>query len=182
MSTGLIDAIAVTGPGSEHVENLWRHAFITNKILHYIYQNFLKKKIPEIASSAGLLHNIGKIFVLKSFLNSYPNMIKKSQDEGLDILTLEKTTYGITHQEAGGYLLKWWELPLPIVESALYHHQPLDKRIVFVELVNCVHIAQKYAWDIIGEEQQVEFFNEAFLYAPIDRDLFESSLNEIDWE
>jgi len=42
--------------------------------------------------------------------------------------------------------LNWWELPLPIVEAALYHHDPLNEGIINKELVQAVHIANAMAW------------------------------------
>lgn len=38
------------------------------------------------------------------------------------MLELEREAFRVTHQEAGGYLVSWWKLPFPIVETALYHH------------------------------------------------------------
>jgi HD-like signal output (HDOD) protein len=100
----------------------------------------------------------------------------------IDMLALEKAEFDITHQEAGGFLLKWWELPLPIVESALYHHRPFDKRVTEVELVCCVHIAQKCAWDIMKENQDTDFYPEAFSMIGLDRVLFEYNLMNVDWD
>ena len=53
---------------------------------------------------------------------------------------------GISHDEVGGFLLNWWSLPHPIVEAAMFHHDPLNSAIIHKEVVAAVHIADYYAW------------------------------------
>lgn len=182
LSTSIIDSMTISGMGADYVEDLWNHASLTNKLLLFIYNNCLKKKIPEVANSSGLLHNIGVVFMLKSFSNNYLKLIIKSEKEGLDLIELEKAEFKVTHQETGGYLLRWWDLPFPIVEAALYHHNPFDERIVNSELVIAVHIAQKYASDMRKVPQLTRFLPETFLRIGLNRAEFEDKLSQVSWK
>jgi YesN/AraC family two-component response regulator len=101
-------------------------AKLTTKIMREIYQKILKKEIPEISISAGILHNIGMI---------------DFQDDNETICTFE---------EIGGYVLKWWGIPKPIIDCALYQHSPTDAPTENRELVYILHIADFYAWKRLG--------------------------------
>jgi hypothetical protein len=48
------------------------------------------------------------------------------------------------------------------VESALYHHRPLEPGIINQEVVCAVHIAQHYAWMLTKQPIVTEFFEETF--------------------
>ncbi|WP_291300363.1 HDOD domain-containing protein [Desulfosporosinus sp. BICA1-9] len=95
-------------------------------------------------------------------------------------MELERAEFNATHQETGGYLLRWWDLPFPIVEAALYHHNPFDERIVNSELVIGVHIAQKYAWDMLKVPQLTRFSPEAFMKIGLVQSEFEEELNMLE--
>ncbi len=142
----------VGGPGGKSIEYLWHNATLTNRYTSLIYQKFLGKKIPNIFASAGLLHNIGMVVLMAHYNNQYSGILQSSTDDSMSILQKEREQMGITHQELGGYLLNWWELPLPIIESALYHHMPMDERVINRELVCSVHLANANAWRQSGKE------------------------------
>ena len=179
LSTSIIDSLESADPVSGHFESLWEHAFVTNKILFMLYDRCLCKKLPETSNSAGLLHNIGVVFLLKHFSSSYFSQIQRSIDCNLNLLDVEKDIFNVTHTETGGYLLKWWELPLPIVEAALYHHNPFDERIIHKELVMAVHIAQKYAYDHVKIPCVTEFYDDTFDKLGIDKNKFEEYISEL---
>ncbi|WP_312814649.1 HDOD domain-containing protein [Sedimentibacter sp.] len=135
---------------SEDIEILWEHSTQTNKILNYLYKRLLNKKIPDTCAMAGLLHDIGKFVLINNFPDEY---LKKTKDirgtndmyhffESLEFMN-------ISHEELGAYFLNWWELPQQIVESALFHHKPLDNRIIDTELVSLLHIADVFSWSIL---------------------------------
>ena len=182
LATSIMDSMSLSG-GTDFAEELWQHAFLTNKILHFIYEKCLQKKIAGVANSAGLLHNIGFIFMLKYYGKEYLDFRKQSAaDDGFDVLALEKLHFKATHQETGGYLLKWWDLPYPLVEAALYHHTPFDSRVVDTTLVIAVHIAQKYAADIMKIPQMTKFYLESFPRLGLNQAEFEAKIDSLTWQ
>lgn len=172
-STSILNSISSYNYNSTF-EKLWNHSLLTNKILSLIYEKFLKKKLPETSLSAGLLHNVGFLAMKHELVNQYNSEDKNSNN----LLCLEKNEFGFTHQEVGGYLLSWWELPFPIVEAALFHHCPLDDAIVNKELVLAVHIAQKYAWEMVKEEIKTPFYPETFKALNIEQKEFEKKIQD----
>ncbi len=155
------------------VNYLWDHALMTNKLLHYIFESFLKRKLPEAACSAGLLHNIGALILIQNYSDQYIEMINKARNEGMNLPEMERNAYRVSHQEAGGYLISWWELPFPIVEAALFHHRPLDPCVLNREIVAAVHLAQHYSWLQLDQPTVADFFPEVFDILGIDAAEFE---------
>lgn len=184
----LIYSTSIINPGSssyyerKYTSLLWEHAQLTNKIVHFIYDRFLNKKIPEAAYSAGLLHNIGTVVFIQNSFQKYVKCIEKAAEGSANILELESNEFRVTHQEAGGYLINWWELPHPIVESALFHHRPLDPNVINPEIVSCVHIAQHYAWKILREPILSEFFPQTFELLGISAEEFEKAVLSTNWD
>lgn len=141
----------VKGPMKDRIRELWHHAALTNKMTNHLYWKITGKKIPNVFASAGLLHNVGMVVLM----SHYPDLCKDvlvTGFEGFDASPdLSKEVLGVTHEELGGYLLNWWELPLPIVESALYHRNPISDRVINREIVCVVHLASCNAWKRMGE-------------------------------
>lgn len=181
-STSILDSFdTVSLQEQQMVTDLWKHALLTSKLLHYIYEVFLSKNLPETASSAGLLHNIGTLILIRNRIENYAKVVSDAQDKSRGILEMEEEVFHVTHQEAGGYLVSWWKLPFPIVEAALYHHRPLDPCILNKELVAAVHLAQHYAWKLTNQPVSTEFFPEVFEILNIPVSNFETSVNGNSW-
>lgn len=184
LSNGVFDAAK---SHSSSVKILWEHATITNKITNLIYQEFMKKKIPNIFASAGLLHDIGKVIMFTHFGDTYDAVLKEALDTNRPIVELEREHYNVTHQELGGYLLNWWEIPLPIVETALYHHKPLDAKVINKELVAIVHLANYYSWLWLDRKEFLNHLDEeVFAFLQIDQERLEAeiqmSMKDINWK
>lgn len=148
------------GAKSKYHELLWEHVNLTNKFVNVIYQRCLNKRLPNVYASAGLLHDIGRILLIRFFTERYEELLTRlDSGEGKAMSELELELIGFDHQQVGGYLLSWWEIPVPIVEAALYHHDPLNEAIINKELVQVVHLANYYSWLALKEE----YFKEGLL-------------------
>lgn len=130
-----------TSGNQKELERIWSHSSKTNKILHLIYTKLLKKRLSRDEKSAGLLHNIGEGIILTNIGHLDEELLASIKE------------MGIGHEHIGGYLMNWWELTLPIIESALFHHQPENPMIVNKELVCAVHLAQAMAWQSMEDKE-----------------------------
>ena len=161
---------------SNALESIWEHAVWTNKILAFMYDKFFHKKITEIAFSAGLLHNIGEIILVKEDFKRYYSRYINAKENRVNLLELEKSDMEITHQEVGVYLIHWWDLPFDIIETTLYHHKPHASNIINKELVASVHIAEFYAWRIMRERRGYDNYPTVFEIVDINQMEFEEKL------
>ncbi len=176
LSTSIIDSMDLLKLPKTFTSHLWEHSYISSKVLFFIYEVFLNKKLHETCMAAGLLHNIGVIFFLSIFKEEYVKCRRNAENNKKCIVDLEKDTFGASHQEAGGYLLMWWDIPFPIVESALYHHDPLNPNIINKELLYAVHIGEIYASILLGLKSNIYFHEETFDLLGINKETFEEKL------
>ncbi|MGL5271840.1 MAG: HDOD domain-containing protein [Selenomonadaceae bacterium] len=156
--TSCVDSLAINETYGPQIRMIWKHSVVSNQIFNMIYRKILNKKVSEIGSAAGLLHNIGMALFLKLFQKGYSEVFLVMKKDKSNLLDLEKGFFDLTHQQIGAYLLKLWGIPYPIVEAALYHHTPFSTGIINRELIFAVHIAQHYA-NVLINNQWVDTFD-----------------------
>ena len=128
--------------------------------------------------TAGLLHDIGLVVMQNNFADKYFNAIKNCSIQGQALYEAESEMFAVTHQEIGGYLLEWWGLPFPIVESSLYHHNPLASSTANRELVCALHLADYYAWSYLGRKDLVKLDDRVFDSMGLSQERCENLFNE----
>ena len=79
---------------------------------------------PEEVSTAGLIHDIGKVAIKMELPKEYAEIIAIMQKDNVTIRVAEKQVLGFDHAEAGGWLTKSWNLPDKLVEPITFHHNP----------------------------------------------------------
>jgi Predicted signal transduction protein len=167
----------VDANSSPYFNNLFsQQSMLTNKILEVIYKAAYKKKLPENYMTAGLLHDIGLVVMQQQFPDKYFSAFKQSSPE-TSFYEAEHEMFGVTHQEIGGYLLEWWGIPYPIVESCLLHHDPLSSSINR-GLVYAVHLADYYAWNYLGQKDLVKLDDRVFQAMGIEQVDCDNLVNE----
>lgn len=177
LTTSIMDSFTLRGAGNKIAQDIWAHASVTNKIQWLISEKVLFRKQNHTESTAGLLHNLGIVFMMKQYPNDFIALLNEAAaDTSVDVLAEEKKRYGVTHAEVGGYLLQWWDLPFAMVESALYHGNPSDERVINKDLVSIVHIAQHYASKQLHSREYCLFQPEALKYLEIDEKVLEEKL------
>jgi len=146
LSTNLGGTKQESGMTAINRDLLWRHAGRTNHLVGELHRAVMGETVPTTAASAGLLHNIGIMAMLGQFPDKYEHMdaVLKMQPT-VSLSEMEQELIGVTHQEVGGYLLEWWDLPHQIVESAMFHHDPFNESVNDRRLVSIVHVASHYA-------------------------------------
>jgi putative nucleotidyltransferase with HDIG domain len=75
---------------------------------------------------AGLLHDIGKLVLLKYFPRELSALIQTTwtNDYRGPFYAVERAAIGRTHAQIAGQLLKKWKFPAPLQNMILHHHTP----------------------------------------------------------
>ena len=161
-------------------EKIWSHAYDTNRIQHYIQTNFLHQKVSHEVATAGLLHKIGIVLMIKFYGQEYINLIRAVfSSPDLDLAALEKSKYGFTHPQISAYFLRWWSAPEPIIEAAANYYDPTNDAVKSKEIVSIVHIAQVYAARAQGLNGFAPLIPEAFDIIHLDQSVFESEFDNL---
>jgi putative nucleotidyltransferase with HDIG domain len=78
----------------------------------------------DIAYTAGLLHDIGKVALDQYMGLAYPLFYRKIQVGDESLINVENEVFGATHTEIGGLLADQWSMPEEIAEVIKCHHDP----------------------------------------------------------
>ena len=111
-------------PPGMRLDVLWQHSAHVSALARQIAEmDGAKRNDQGMCTVAGLLHDIGLLVLLENDSSTYqPLWNQTGGDEG-ELAELERKTYGITHGELGGLVLKLWTLPAPIVEAVNFSHR-----------------------------------------------------------
>jgi HD-like signal output (HDOD) protein len=120
---------------------LWRHSVAT-ALAGDIAPCYCDLGSSPAVFTTALLHDVGKLVMGHFIDNSMFRAISELRvAENLSCIEAESRVLGISHASLGGYIAENWNLPKPIVDGILYHHEPVlgGKDICYlVFLANCV--------------------------------------------
>lgn len=180
LSIEIMNCLSMKGAECLIAENIWNHANFTNKIQHIIQNNFLSKKSNHYDTTAGLLHKIGIVFMIKYYKNIYTVILAQAAADTQDYLyKLEMEKFGFCHLDLSAYLLRWWNAPTQIAEAAGCYISPLDDAIINKDLACIVHLAQHYASDFLNIKPFCDLQVGAFDQLGIDRNFFEDKYKSL---
>lgn len=120
----------------------WKHSFIVGIASRMLAAHLRRRKLVdlEIAFSAGLLHDVGKLILEQFASQEYQTVLKLSTDKKLPLFVVEKTVLGLNHADVSGMLVDKWQMPNELKIPIVGHHNPLDEREM-PELTALVHVA-----------------------------------------
>lgn len=121
----IVTAPTLRGPDGAafgHID-LWNHSLAT-AVASQVLAERLTKEDPEIAFSAGLLHDIGKTVLIRADRKRYVSLLRSCADNNRSVRFAEWEIFGMDHAEVGGELLRAWKFPERIAAIIAGHHRP----------------------------------------------------------
>jgi HD-like signal output (HDOD) protein/signal transduction histidine kinase len=95
---------------------------------------------PEEAFLSGLMHDIGKIVLWTNFEEQYTEIHRANGLNSAALLAAERKL-GLTHPEAGAWLVGRWDLRSFMPDAVRYHHDPPRRVADSFPLVRLVYAA-----------------------------------------
>ena len=151
-----------------NMEKFWRHS-IACGVSARAMAEFRGEKNVERFYLAGILHDIGRLVIIRKEPALARDTFYRSKERRENIYLSEQKLMGFDHAAVGQELLKAWQLPQRLVEAVGCHHQPQNAETFPVEaaLIHTadyiVHILQagsdadfsdpelySKSWEIIG--------------------------------
>lgn len=116
--------------------DLWRHSLATASAAAVLAK--LKGVDSEVAFTAGLLHDIGKVRFVQTVGNDYAKLVQEARGGLQPLHTLEAAKWGIDHAVIAGQLLKNWGFPLTMRDAVLLHHAVMgaSPNLEFAAIIN----------------------------------------------
>ncbi len=139
LSMSVVQLFDHRGFGSS--DRIWRHCCAVGVATRMV-AGFFKVKIESKFFLAGLLHDIGKVFLSQYLPDKYTEMLAVLEREGGSITyhVLEEAFFGISHAQIGKMLMEFWNFPEGLVHAVQCHHAP-SNAVTDAFLASCVHIA-----------------------------------------
>ncbi|HEY8280571.1 MAG TPA: HDOD domain-containing protein [Bdellovibrionota bacterium] len=143
------------------LQGFWKHALGTAVASEIIAKRVAYPK-PEECFTCGLLHDIGKIVLLKIAPEEFQRVVELSEREKISYAEAERKLEVPTHGYLGEYIADKWRLPMVIRMSVRYHHTDVSgmetllesmKRVVqIVSLANQIVVKENigYSGDASG--------------------------------
>ncbi len=100
-------------------------------------------KLAEVAYTSGLFHDIGKLIMQRAAPDAYRSAQELADLKRICPWEAENEVLGCNHAEVGAYLLARWGLPIEVVESAAFHHEPVNSSGSSFSALASVYIANK---------------------------------------
>ncbi len=119
----------------------WRHSCATAVCAREISATVGQD--PELAFTAGLLHDFGRLVMVAGFPEQFDQLLKAQETAQGDRLDAEQLVFGFDHGTAGGALAELWRLPPPIAAAMANHH--LGDSHAPDPLADLVHLADALA-------------------------------------
>ena len=123
ISISVYDQVISKDPGKDKEFNkLWRH-FLETAIAAKNVALCIKYEMLEEAYIAGLLHDFGRLFLLRYFSRE-TFQANRLLANGMILIDAERKLFGTDHQEIGGFIASRWNLPISLIQAIGNHHPP----------------------------------------------------------
>jgi putative nucleotidyltransferase with HDIG domain len=135
------------------LRGFWQHSLMAATIAQMIAANIGYPHVGE-AYLAGLLHDVGRLALMRTYPTEYADSIPPADDESL--CAHEQRTLHISHPQAGALLISRWGLDSFLADSVLYHHEPSARLEKAHPLIRIGYLAHQ-----LSEDEQDEKVLEA---------------------
>jgi len=121
---------------------LWK-----NSITCAVYAKYLaeitKYKDPDLAFTAALLRDLGKLIIHEYIKPKYKKIVKLVEGDTISFYEAEQKILGCNHSGLGAKLAHKWNFPSILIDTIEYHHDPLkaEGKCEDIKLVSIVHVA-----------------------------------------
>lgn len=106
---------------SREGQRIWEHSLAVALVSRELGR-VLGLRGTEEAFICGLLHDIGKILLLRADFENYAYIL--AEENEMLMLDREMTNYGYTHAQIGSFVANRWSLPDGVCHTILNHHDP----------------------------------------------------------
>lgn len=117
-------------PKGFDANGLWRHQVRTASLakglalaMTSLPDNGLEMA-PDEAYAAGLLHDIGKVFLAAGRPAIWAEIEETRRQKNIDFSDAENEYWGMDHALIGAQVLHYWKLPLLLTDPINWHHAP----------------------------------------------------------
>lgn len=125
---------------------MWTHSFAV-AVASQLLARKSGKADEDVAFTAGLLHNLGKLAMSIWLEKRLSAMLQYAMRENLTFDEVERKLFGYDHADVGAYLGEHWNLPNSLILPMRFHHQP-NNCLPNDAVVDCVHVGDYFTMSL----------------------------------
>lgn len=149
---------------------IWEHSLAVALVARELSRMLGMRGTDEIFI-CGLLHDIGKIMLLRADVETYSNILSLRSEE--EMLGWEQSVFGYNHAQVGALVAQGWRLPDGVCQSILSHHNASQtiQSLFISHLVNIADIVANYnGYGLRMEEETSLLCSESALLLHLSQD------------
>ena len=150
LSIGVLNALSSDSARTESMQReFWERSFGTASCTSLIARaKRLPAKDQELLFVAGLLHDIGVLFLMTQFTTPYMEVLRLSQANQEPLVEVEWRSLHTNHAMLGGLLADRWNFPDDLRNLIANHEEPGDP--AFNSASSCLHIADRLVCSLLS--------------------------------
>jgi putative nucleotidyltransferase with HDIG domain len=133
-------------------DDLWRHS-VASAVAAESLNKIIKTSVSGVAYTAALLHDIGKLVMIRNFPEAEMQQVFLSmQSDKISWAEAEKNIFGFTHGDVGARVAQAWKLPEAIEGAIRFHNDPNNGFDPVTDSVRVANITARVLGQGIGLE------------------------------
>jgi putative nucleotidyltransferase with HDIG domain len=134
-------------------QDLWLHGAAAQLAVRALAVQRPQAKIPAIAETAALLHDIGKLIVSRYLKADVRELVTHARRRAITFVEAERDLLGTDHAAVGAAMAEWWRFPAEVVDTIGRHHSPsFDNPTVVLDAVALANVVAKTIGTGLGAE------------------------------
>ncbi|HON00507.1 MAG TPA: HDOD domain-containing protein [Acidobacteriota bacterium] len=102
-------------------DELWFHSTVASLAAEEV-SRLCPVKIPEISRVAALVHDVGKLIMVRYFKADFKGVLKLAEEKDVSFVEAERQLFGCDHPEVGGAMAREWGFPEEVRDAIERHH------------------------------------------------------------
>ncbi len=104
-------------------KEMWLHAVAAQAAASDLQRRCRGAMVPGLASTAALVHDIGKLVLANAFGTEQTALERHVEDHNVSWVDAERSLAGYDHAQIGGLIAKRWNFPAPLIRAIEAHHE-----------------------------------------------------------
>jgi putative nucleotidyltransferase with HDIG domain len=136
---------------SEH--DLWLHGAAARLAVRALREACPQVKMPVLAETAALLHDIGKLVVCRYLKCDVRDVLSYAKTHGTTFVEAERALLGTDHAAVGAAIAGHWKFPEEVADAIARHHSaPFVNPTVLLDAVAMANVVAKTVEAGLGAE------------------------------
>jgi putative nucleotidyltransferase with HDIG domain len=103
-------------------DDLWAHAAAAQLAVRALMQECPSANLPAVATTAALLHDIGKLVMSRCLNASVDTIVRHAKAQHITFVEAEQQLFGINHAAVGAAIAIEWHFPDVVTDAIARHH------------------------------------------------------------